>query len=106
VRGAGLSAEVGELDEVEGSTTAAVLDGVEGSTTMAVLNGVEGNTTMKVLDGVEGSTTTALLDGVEGMTTYETCSTLTKSTMKHKNGSILSKSSMCELDLTHLHTDL
>jgi hypothetical protein len=96
VRGAGLSAKVGELDGVEGSTTMPVLDGVEGSTTVAVLN------------GVEGSTTVAVLDGVEGMT-YGTGSTLkstTKSTMMHKSTMILSKLSMCELDLRHLRIDL
>jgi hypothetical protein len=73
---------------------------------MATIDEVEGSTTVAVLDGVEGNTTMALLDGVEGMTTCETGSALTKSTMKHKNGSILSKSSMCELDLTYLWIDL
>jgi hypothetical protein len=95
MRGAGLSIEVGELDKFEGSTT------------MAVLNGVEGSTTVAVLDGVEGSATVAVLDGVEGMMTYGTGSTHTKSTMKHtKNGSILSKSNMCKLDLTDPWIDL
>jgi hypothetical protein len=97
VREGGLSAEVGGLDEVEGNTIVAVLDGVEGSTTVAVLN------------GVEGSTNVAVLDGVKGMTTYETGSTLksttTKWTMMHKSTMILSKPSMCELDLTHLRID-
>jgi hypothetical protein len=45
VRGAGLSAEVGELDVEEGSTTVAVLNGVEGNTKVVVLNKVEGMTT-------------------------------------------------------------
>jgi hypothetical protein len=44
VREAGLSANVGELEGVEGSTTVPVLDGVEGSTTVAVLDRVEGMT--------------------------------------------------------------
>jgi hypothetical protein len=53
VRGAGLRAEVGELDGVEGSTTVPVLvDGVEGSTTVVVVDRVEGSTTVAVLDGV------------------------------------------------------
>jgi hypothetical protein len=34
----GLSAEVGEMDVEEGSTTVVVLNGVEGSTTVAMLN--------------------------------------------------------------------
>jgi hypothetical protein len=92
-RGAGLSAEVGEVD-------------AEGSTTVAVLDTVEGSTTMVVLDEVESRNIVAMLDGMEGMTTYGTGSTRTKSTIKHKKGSILSKSSMCELNLTHLRIDL
>jgi hypothetical protein len=56
IRGAGLSANVGELEGVGGSTTVSVLDGMEGSTTMAVLDGVEGSTTVVVLDRVEGMT--------------------------------------------------
>jgi hypothetical protein len=83
VRGAGLSAEVGELDGVEGSTTVPVLDGVEGSTTVAMLDGMKGSTTMAVLDRVEGMTC-----GI-GSTLKST----TKSTM------MLSKPSMCKLDI-------
>jgi hypothetical protein len=77
-RGVGLSADVEELEGVEGSTIVPVLDDVEGSTTVAVL------------DGVEGSTTVAVLDGVEGMT------------MRHKSTKVLPNSIMCELDLRHL----
>jgi hypothetical protein len=54
--GVGLSADVGELEGVEGSTTMPVLDGVDGSTTVPVLDGVEGSTTVPELDGVEGMT--------------------------------------------------
>jgi hypothetical protein len=75
-RGVGLSADVGELEGVEGSTTVPVLDGVEDSTTVPVL------------DGVEGSTTVAVLDGVEGMT-YKTGKSITKSTMRHKSTKVL-----------------
>jgi hypothetical protein len=92
-RGAGLSAEVGELE------------GLDGSTTMPVLDGVEGSTTVLVLDGVEGSTTVVVLDGVEGMT-YKTGKSTTKSTMMHKSTTILSNLSMCELGLKHLRIDL
>jgi hypothetical protein len=125
-RGVGLSADVGEvegvegsttvpvLDGVEGSTTVPVLDGMEGSTTIPVLDGMEGSTTMPVLDGVEGSTTMPVLDGVEGSTTmpvlegvegvaYRTCESTTKSTMRHKSTMVLPNPSMCELDLRHLH---
>jgi hypothetical protein len=76
-RGVGLSADVGELEGVEGSTTVAVLDGVEGSTTMAVLKGVEGMT-------------------------YRTGKSTTKSTMRHKSTKVLPNPIMCELDLRHL----
>jgi hypothetical protein len=38
MKGAGLSAEVGELDRVEDNTTVAVLDRVQGSTIVAVLD--------------------------------------------------------------------
>jgi hypothetical protein len=55
--GAGLSADVGELDQEEGNTTVVTLDVVEGSTTMVVLDGVEGSTTVAMLDGLEGRTT-------------------------------------------------
>jgi hypothetical protein len=88
-RGVGLSADVGELEGVEGSTTVPVIDGVEGSTTVAVLNGVEGRTTVAVLDGVEGMT-------------YRTGKSTTKSTMRHKSTKILPNPIMCELDLRHL----
>jgi hypothetical protein len=57
VRGAGLTAEVGELGIEEGSTTVAMLDGVDGRTTVVVL-------------GVEGKTTVVVLDKVDGMKTY------------------------------------
>jgi hypothetical protein len=101
LRGVGLSADVGELEGVEGSTTVPVLDGVEGSTTVPVLDGVEGSTTVPVLDGVEGSTTVAVLDGVEGMT-YRTGKSTTKSTMRHKSTKVLPNPIMCELDLRYL----
>jgi hypothetical protein len=104
-RGVGLSADVGEVKGVEGSTTMPVLDGVEGSTTVPVLDGVEGSTTVPVLDGVEGSTTVPMLEGVEGMT-YRTGESTTKSTMMHKSTMVLPNPSMCELDLRHLHIHL
>jgi hypothetical protein len=104
-RGVRLSADVGELEGVEGSTTMPVLDGVEGSTTVPVLDGVEGSTTLPVLDGVEGSTTMPVLNGVEGMT-YRTGKSTTKSTMRHKLTMVLPNPSMCELDLRHLHMHL
>jgi hypothetical protein len=88
-RGVGLSADVGELEGVEGSTTVPGLDGVEGSTTVPVL------------DGVEGSTTVAMLNGVEGMT-YRIDKSITKSTMRHKSTKVLPNPIMCELDLRHL----
>jgi hypothetical protein len=88
-RGVGLSADVRELEGVEGSTTVPVLDGVKGSTTVAVL------------DGVEGSTTVAVLDGVECMT-YRTGKSTTKSTMRHKSTKVLPNPIMCEVDLRHL----
>jgi hypothetical protein len=88
-RGVGLSADVGELE------------GVEGSTTMPVLDGVEGSTIVPVLDGVEGSTTVAVLDGVEVMT-YKTGKSTTKSTRRHKSTKVLPNPIMCELDLRHL----
>jgi hypothetical protein len=50
-RRVGLSADVGELEGVEGSTTVSVLNGVEGITAVPVLDGVEGSTTVAVLDG-------------------------------------------------------
>jgi hypothetical protein len=100
-RGVGLSADVGELEGVEGSTTMLVLDGVEGSTTVLVLDGVEGSTTVVVLDGVDGSTTVAVLDWVEGMT-YRTGKSTTKSTMRHKSTKVLPNPIICELDLRHL----
>jgi hypothetical protein len=107
VRVARLSADIGELEGVEGSTTVLVLDGVEGRPTMAVLDGVEDSTTMPVLDGVEGSTTMAVLNGVEGLT-YRIGfgQYTTKSTMMHKSTMILSNPSMCELDIRHLWIDL
>jgi hypothetical protein len=92
-RGVGLSADVGELE------------GVEGSTTVPVLNGVEGSTTVPVLEGVEGSTTVPVLDGVEGMT-YRTGKSTTKSTMRHQSTMVLHNPSMCELDLRHLQIHL
>jgi hypothetical protein len=92
IRGARLSVDVGELEELDGSTTVPVL-------------GVEGSTTVPVLDGVEGRTTVVVLDGVEGMT-YRTGKSTTKSTMMHKSTMILSNPSMCELDLRHLQIDL
>jgi hypothetical protein len=88
-RGVGLSANVGELEGVEGSTTVPVLDGVEGSTIMSVLYGVEGNTTVAVLDGVEGMT-------------YRTGKFTTKSTIRHKSTKVLPNPIMCKLDLRHL----
>jgi hypothetical protein len=96
-----LSADVGELKGVEGSTTVPVLDGVEGSTTVPMLDEVEGSTTVAVLNRVEGSTTMAVLDGVEGMT-YRTGKSTTKSTMRHKSTKVLPNPIMCELDLRHL----
>jgi hypothetical protein len=45
VSGAGLSAEVGQLDDEEGSTTMVVFGVVEGRTTVEVLEGVEDMTT-------------------------------------------------------------
>jgi hypothetical protein len=104
-RGVRLSADVGELEGVEGSTTMLVLDGVEGSTTVPVLDGVDGSTTVPVLDGVEGSTIVPVLDGVEGMT-YRKSESATKSTMRHKSTMVLPNPSMCELDLRHLHIHL
>jgi hypothetical protein len=104
-RGAGLSADVGELEGLDGSTTMPVLDGVEGSATMPVLDRVEGSTTVLVLDRVEGSTTVPVLDGVEGMT-YRTGKSTTKSTMRHKSTMVLPNPSMCELDLRYLQIDL
>jgi hypothetical protein len=95
VRRAGLSAEVGEFDGVEGNTIVPVLDGVEGSTIVAALN------------GVKGSTTVAVLDGVEGMT-YGTGSALkstTKSTMNHYKYVKCSSSSCTERKYS-LHTGL
>jgi hypothetical protein len=94
-RGVGLSADIGELEGVEGSTTVLVPDGMEGSTTVLVLDGVEGSTTVAVLDGVEGSTTVAVLDGVEGMT-YRTGKSTTKLTMRHKSTKVLPNPIMCE----------
>jgi hypothetical protein len=88
-RGVGLSADVGELKGVEGSTIVLVLDGVEGSNTVPMLDGVEGSTTVHVLDGVEGMT-------------YRTGKSTTESTMRHKSTMVLPNPSMCELDLRHL----
>jgi hypothetical protein len=93
VRGAVLSADVGELE------------GLDGSTTMLVLDGVEGSTTVPVLDGVKGNTSVAVLDGVEGMT-YRTDKSTTKLTMMHKSTMVLFNPSMCELDLRHVLIDL
>jgi hypothetical protein len=98
-RGVGLSADVGDLEGVEGSTTVPVLDGVEGSTTIPVLDGVEDSTTVPVLDGVEGSTTVAVLDGVKGMT-YTTDKSTTKSTK------VVPNPIMCKQDLRHLQIHL
>jgi hypothetical protein len=92
-RGVGLSADVGELEGVEGSTTVLVLDGVEGSTTVPVL------------DKVEGSTTVLVLNGVEGMT-YKTCKSTTKSTMRHKSTMVQPIPRMSKLDLRHLQIHL
>jgi hypothetical protein len=88
MRGAGLSVEVGELDIEEGSTTMVVLDGVDGNTTVVVLGGVEGMVTYSKLNISNHGTGQSIA--------------LTNFTMKHKNGSIQSKSTIYELNLTHL----